>query len=147
MSSDELKSLALEILNRGFNQGDLSVIDAYVDPQGVDHQEPPGTLIIPHLKHVITMLHTAFPDLHFEVDDLMAQGDTVAFRATMTGTHQGPLHYGMPGGLPATGRKISVAHMYFIRFVDGKNTDLWHVWDVAGMLRQLGVTPPQRQPA
>ena len=147
MSSDEYKALAREVMERVFNQGDLSLVETYFDPNGVDYQEPPGTPIIPHVKQVVQTLHTAFPDLHFEMHDIIAEDDLVSFRATMTGTHTGPLNYGMPGGLPATGRKISVAHMYFVRFVDGKNTDLWHVWDVAGMLRQLGVMPPQRQSA
>ena len=90
MSAEENMQLAREILERGFNQGDLSVVDAYIDPNGVDHQEPPGTPIIPHIKQVIQMLHTAFPDLHFEMHDIIAEDDLVSFRATMTGTHTGP---------------------------------------------------------
>jgi SnoaL-like polyketide cyclase len=53
-----------------------------------------------HLKQVIATLRTAFPDLHFEVHEMLCEGDVVACRSTMTGTHQGPLNIGPMGGLP-----------------------------------------------
>ena len=87
------------------------------------------------------MLRTAFPDLHFEIHDMLAEGELVAFRSTMTGTHRGPFQ-----GLPPTGKSISVAHMHFVRVVEGKTSDLWHVWDTAGLMRQLGTAAaPQPQ--
>jgi hypothetical protein len=64
---------------------------------------------------LITMLRTAFPDLHFAIEDLIAEGDTVAGRLTMNGTHTGPLM-----GMPPTRRAIRQAHMHFVRFRDGK---------------------------
>jgi hypothetical protein len=53
-----------------------------------------------HLKQVIATLRTAFPDLHFEVHEMLCEGDVVACRSTMTDTHQGPLNIGPMGGLP-----------------------------------------------
>jgi predicted ester cyclase len=145
-------ALVLEFMERSFNQGDLSVIDEQAAPDGVDHQEPPGTNFAAHLKEVVMALRTGFPDLHFEIHHILADGEIVAFHSTMTGTHTGTLS--IPGtalrvpGLPPTGRKVSVAHMHFVRMVDGKSTDLWHVWDTPTMLRQLGVVPaPQARPA
>jgi predicted ester cyclase len=86
-------------------------------------------------------MRTAFPDVHFEIHDLLAAGEMVAFRATMTGTHTGTLNL-IPGrSLLATGRRVSVPHMYFQRIVDGKTTDLWHLWNVPMMLQQLGAAP------
>jgi steroid delta-isomerase-like uncharacterized protein len=128
------EQVALDFLERGFNQGDFGAIAQLTDPNGVDHQEPPGTDFQPHLREVATRLRTAFPDLRFTVHTSMSDGDTVAFRSTMTGTHLGPLM-----GMPPTGRPVSVAHMHFIRMVDGRGFDLWHIWDLPGMLRQLGV--------
>jgi predicted ester cyclase len=144
MSTEENVNIVRDFMERAFNQGDLSAVDEYAAQGGVDHQEPPGTAFRPHLKQVITMLHTAFPDLHFEFNHIMADGDLVAFHATMTGTHQGVLNFG-PRPLPPTGRKISVAHMYFVRLANGKNSDLWHVWDVSGLMRQLGALPEQQK--
>jgi predicted ester cyclase len=85
-------------------------------------------------------MRTAFPDVRFEVHELLAEGDVVACRSTMTGTHLG--HLGLvPPGLDATGRRIEIAHMYFFRFADGRVSDLWHLWDTPGLLRQLGASP------
>ena len=57
------------------------------------------------------MLRTAFPDLHFTIEELVAEGDIVAGRLTMSGTHEGPLM-----GMPPTGRSVSQDHMHFVRF-------------------------------
>jgi steroid delta-isomerase-like uncharacterized protein len=133
MTSETNKALTRNFMERAFNQGDLAIVDEALAPEGVDHQEPLGTNFAAHLKEVITMLRTGFPDLHFEIHEMLAEGELVAFRSTMTGTHRGPFH-----GLPPTGKPVSVAHMHFVHFVDGKTSDLWHVWDTAGLMRQLG---------
>lgn len=146
MSTETNKAISMEVLEKGFNQGDLSVIDKYTAPDGIDHQEPPGTDIIAHIKDVILGMRTAFPDLHFEVHQMIAEGEIVAFRSTMTGTHLGVFNIGPIRGLAPTGRKISVPHMHFVRMVNGKTYDLWHVWDIPSMMRQLGIAPePQRR--
>jgi predicted ester cyclase len=150
MSTEANKRIAVEVLERAFNQGDLSVIDQYAAADGVDHQEPPGTDFRKHLKEVVTRMRIGFPDLHFEVHETISEGDVVAFRSTMTGTHSGSFDTGMGRIIPPSGLKISVPHMHFLRFVDGKNTDLWHVWDTTSMMRQMGAMPqpqPQVQPS
>jgi len=137
-----------EFMERAFNQGDLSAVDEHLAPNSVDHQEPPGTNFPIHLKQVITGLRTAFPDLHFEIHDIMEHGEMVAFRSTMTGTHLGVASFG-PMPVPPTGKKIAVTHMHFVRIADGQGQELWHLWDLPGMLRQIGVPAmppvPQRQ--
>jgi predicted ester cyclase len=78
---------------------------------------------------------------------MISEGDIVAFRSTMTGTHLGPLHLSTIH-LPPTQRQVSIAHLHYIRIVNGRSTDLWHQYDIPGLMRQLGITPmPQRQPA
>jgi steroid delta-isomerase-like uncharacterized protein len=139
MIAETNKAFVRHFMERAFNEGDLSIVDETLAPGAIDHQEPAGTDFAMHLKAVITMLRAAFPDLHFELHELLAEGELVAFRSTMTGTHLGPFQ-----GLPPTGKPISVAHMHFIRLLDGKTTDLWHVWDVAGLMRQLGVASTPR---
>src|SRR5437763_16171447 len=91
-------------MERTFNQGDRAIVDESLGPEGVDHQEPLGTNFATRLKEVITMLRTAFPDLHFEIHDMLAEGDLFAFRSTMAGTHLGPFQ-----GRPPTGKQLSVA--------------------------------------
>lgn len=144
MNTARNQAIVRDFMERGFGQGDLSVIDQYSYAEGVDHQEPLGTDFAAHLKEVITGMRVAFPDLHFEIHDMLADGEVVAFRSTMTGTHLGQLQAGPGRQIPPTGRKVSVPHMHFIRIVEGKTRDLWHLWDMPMMMRQLGLAPEGR---
>jgi steroid delta-isomerase-like uncharacterized protein len=143
MTTEELKALTLDGFERMFNRGDLDYVDAAVAPGAVDHQEPAGTDFAAHLKHVVSTLRTAFPDLHFDVHELVCEGATVACRSTMTGTHQGPLRIGPMAGLPIDGAQVEVPHMHFFRYdEEGRLTDLWHVWNTLMLARQLGAPAP-----
>ena len=65
------------------NQGNLSVIDELSSPNIVDHQAPPGVPPTPDgFKAYITMFRAAFPDLHYTLEDSIAEGDRVVQRAT-----------------------------------------------------------------
>jgi steroid delta-isomerase-like uncharacterized protein len=143
MTTEELKARTLEGFERMFNQGDLAYVDKALAPGAVDHQEPDGTDFAAHLKNVISTLRTAFPDLRFDVHQLVCERDVVACRSTMSGTHQGPLRIGPMVGLPVNGTHIEVAHMHFFRYdADGRLTDLWHVWNTLSLARQLGAPAP-----
>lgn len=145
MSPQEADTFVHKWMDRMFNQGDLSAVDEGLAPGAVDHQEPPGTDFNRHLKQAITALRTAFPDLHFEINHVAANGDMVAFHSTMTGTHLGMMQLPHVPPVPPTGKKVSVQHMHFLRVVDGKGYELWHVWETLIMLRQLGVLPQPQQ--
>ena len=142
MTSQNLKAKTLEGFERMFNQGDIDYVDQVLDASGVDHQEPLGTDFAAHIKDVIRTLRAAFPDLRFEVLDIVSEGDIVATRSTMTGTHQGRLNIGPLAALAPTGNHIEVPHMHFFRYRDGHLTDLWHVWDTPRLMRQLGAEAP-----
>lgn len=143
MTSEELKDRTLEGFERMFNQGDLAYVDAAVAPGAVDHQEPEGTDFGAHLKDVVSILRTAFPDLRFDVHEVVCERNVVACRSTMTGTHQGPLRIGPMAGLPVNGASVDVAHMHFFQYDDtGRLTDLWHVWNTLALARQLGAPAP-----
>ena len=145
MSEEVNKHHALESMERGFNQGDLSVWDEHLAIGATDHQETPDTNFRQHIKEVVTAMRAGFPDLHFEIHHILAEGDIVAFHSTMTGTHQGPFNLGPFRGLPPTGKPIKVRHMHFLRMVNGKTTDLWHLWDTPALMRQLGVVPQEKR--
>src|SRR5215831_7218549 len=137
-SEEENKALYHRTFEEVFNQGNLAIVDDLVAPDYLNHEVPPGmnnrgpdsTL------QVVRMLRTAFPDLHFTIEDLVAEGDTVAGRVTMSGTHLGPFL-----GIAPTGRSFQQAHMTFVRFRDGKAIEHRAVRDDLGMLQQLGVIP------
>jgi steroid delta-isomerase-like uncharacterized protein len=78
----------------------------------------------------------AFPDLHISVDELIAEGDRVFSRTTMTGTHDGEYK-----GIPATGRQVSADAAEVFRIVDGKFAGYWCLTNVAGLMRQLTDEP------
>jgi steroid delta-isomerase-like uncharacterized protein len=80
---------------------------------------------------------TAFPDIRHRVEDQLADGDRVASRIVVSGTHQ---HEMM--GMPATGKPISIGAINIVRLADGKIAEHWVNSDALGMLGQLGVLPP-----
>jgi steroid delta-isomerase-like uncharacterized protein len=79
---------------------------------------------------------TAFRDLHVAIDELIAEGDKVFCRSTMTGTHDGEYK-----GIPPTGRNISAESAEVFRIVDGKIAGYWCLANVAGLMRQLTEEP------
>jgi steroid delta-isomerase-like uncharacterized protein len=78
----------------------------------------------------------AFPDLHHEIELVLADGDHVFVRFMLHGTHQAAFF-----GIPATNKRIAVAAHAVLEVRDGRVTRLRGVFDEAGMLRQLGVLP------
>jgi steroid delta-isomerase-like uncharacterized protein len=138
MSSEENKAHYRRTFEEIFNQGNLAIVDDLVAPDFLNHEVPPGmnNRGAESTRQVVTMLRTAFPDLHFTIEDVVAEGDTVAGHVTMSGTHLGPFQ-----GIPPTGRSFQQAHMHFVRFRDGKAIEHRAVRDDLGMMRQLGVIP------
>jgi len=86
------------------------------------------------LKQVWAMLLHAFPDLRVAVEDVIADGDKVVVRNTVTGTHQGTYM-----GLAPTGKTVTYGEIFILRFVDGRIAQTWGVVDVASQLKQLGL--------
>jgi hypothetical protein len=88
------------------------------------------------LKEVFARLHRAFPDLHITVEDLIAEGDKVVGRNSVTGTHEGEYM-----GLPPTGKSVAYSEIFIVRFVTGRIAETWGVVDVLSQMKQLGVFP------
>lgn len=143
MTPEQLTAITLRGFDRMWNSGDLDYVDEAIAPDAVDHQEPEGTDFGAHLKEVIAVLRTAFPDLRFEIHEILTGEQTVACRSTMTGTHTAPLNIGPLAALPVTGATVQVPHMHFFRYDEkGRTTDLWHTWDTLLLARQLGAPAP-----
>jgi steroid delta-isomerase-like uncharacterized protein len=88
------------------------------------------------LKEVFGRLRRAFPDLRVNVEDVIAEGDKVVSRNSVTGTHKGEYM-----GIPPTGKSISYNEIFIARFVDGRVAETWGVVDVLSQMRQLGALP------
>lgn len=96
-----------------------------------------------HYKRRVADLCRAFPDLHFAIDDIVAEGDKVASRWTMTGTQVGELHHVVD--LSATSKKVTVQWITIDRIEGGRFVEAWERFDTLGVMKQLGfeLTPPK----
>lgn len=120
-----------------FSRGDLSVADEIVAENYINHNPIPGESPGREgLKGFVAYLRAGFPDIHFTVDDQLAEGDKVLTCWTVTGTHQGEF-----AGVPATGKSVNVAGMSVHRVGSGQIQEGWNNWDALGMMQQLGVIP------
>ncbi|HKH86495.1 MAG TPA: ester cyclase [Nitrososphaera sp.] len=88
-------------------------------------------------KGILTGVNNAFPDLHHEIIDMVAEREKVAIRLNVTGTHKGEFQ-----GIPPTGKKLYLYEMGFITIIDGKITEGWISADTMGLLQKLGALPP-----
>jgi predicted ester cyclase len=128
------KRTVRRVFEEGFSAGNADVVDECLSPDAVDRHpfgddEPDFRA---HLKDIIRMLRAGMPDLHAEVDDLVAEGDRVAARVSMTGTHTGePLF-----GTPASGARIQIEQFHIIQCND-EALGIRH-WAYAGVDQLLG---------
>jgi steroid delta-isomerase-like uncharacterized protein len=141
VSVEQNKALIRRFVDEIFNQGRIEAIDELVAPDAVDHAALPG---MPPgregIKRRAAMIRSAFPDFQIIVEDQVAEGDRVAGRYTMRGTHQGDLM-----GIPPTGKPVSIIAMDVIRVRDGRLVEHWGQIDMLGMMQQLGVVPAPGQ--
>jgi predicted ester cyclase len=123
------------------NTGDAEVvsktIDEVVEPNLLFHAPVPMDVTgAQAVKRVWEVLLRAFPDIHVEVEDVIAEGDKVVSRNTVTGTHLGEYR-----GLLPTGRSITYNEIFIVRFAGGRIAEIWGVVDVFSQMRQLGAIP------
>ena len=79
-------------------------------------------------------VRTFSSDVHYDIDDILTEGDKVAVRLTQSGTHTGSVR-----GIPPTGKRFSVDYVHWFRIADGKVAELWAVRDDLSRLAQLGL--------
>jgi steroid delta-isomerase-like uncharacterized protein len=119
------------------NQGRLERADDLVAADFVELDTLPGQQQGREgLKEIIGGMRAAFPDIHWVLDEMVAEGDKVVSRFTWSGTHRGVFF-----GIPATGKSISVKGMVIDRVMAGKMVDSRILMDNLSMLQQLGAIP------
>src|SRR3712207_2976242 len=139
-SAEENKAIARRWSEELWGQGNLAVADEIVAPDYVRHDpgNPFPVLGGEDVKRSVTWLHETLPDLHIQVEDMVAEGDRVVSRYTVTATDtQGYL------GHPPTGRLIRASAIQIFRFEDGMVAESWAVRDDLGILVQLGIVDAQ----
>ena len=139
MLSETNKTVSRRFFEEVWNKGNLAALNEIIAKDHVN--SGPGTL--PGLptgpegsKQLVTVYRNAFPDVHFTIDEQIAEGDKVVTRWTAHGTHQGEL-----AGIPATGKSSTVTGIAVDRIVNGKIAESWGIFDQFGMMQQLGVIP------
>ena len=121
----------------------MAAIEEYCAPDYVWHSPSPG--VFPDLdragmKQMMPAFFTALPDLHYTVEDLIAEGDKVVCRYTWRATHHGEYM-----GVPATGKVVTMTGIVISRFAGGKVVEDWRQADDLGLLQQLGAIPQMAQ--
>lgn len=136
-------AIARRIPEEVATEGNLDLLDELLSADAVDHglfgqdfHGPEG------VKEQLRTVLSAFPDLEATVEDVVAEGDLVAMRVTVRGTHEGEFM-----GIEPTGNSFEGQNMVFTRVEDGKITERWLQPDMLGMLQQLGVESIPAAPA
>ena len=140
MSTEENKALIRRIYEE-MNRQNWAGIEELHAPDAVFHGMPPG--ISPGLagaKQLLTPFWAAFPDAHWAVDDLIAEGDKVVARLTFRGAHQGEFM-----GIPPTGKAVTFTAIYVSRIAGGKYVEDSGIEDQLGLMQQLGAIPQMAQ--
>lgn len=141
MSTEANKALVNRLMEEVINQGNVNVADEIVAVDHFSHDplpgEGPGRA---GMAANILAIRAAFPDVRFEAEHTLAEGDKVVIRWRATGTHRGDFI-----GIPATGKTSVTTGMTMYRIVNGQIVESWNNWDALGMMQQLGVAPQPAQ--
>jgi steroid delta-isomerase-like uncharacterized protein len=136
--AEENKALVLRFLEEVWNRGNLDVIDGCIAPEFVQHDPAtPEEMRCPaDARRYVQMNRSAFPEIRITVEDQLSEGDKVATRVTVRGTHRGELE-----GMPPNGKRIEFSAITIDRFSGGKFVETWLNSDDLGTLRQFGAIP------
>ena len=118
-------------LYEAVNTQDLSSIEDFMAPEYVDHTRNINGLEA--LEQFGNFIFKTFPDFHEKMEDIIAEGDKVWVRNTITGTHKGEYQ-----GLVPTGKKFIEASVDIFRIVDGKLLEGWNVTDELDFYKKIG---------
>ena len=118
MGTAENKAVQRRIIDEVINQKSLDSADELFSEEHELHPETPGVGRGPEgMKRAFAGLHEEFPDIHVEIESMVAEGDMVAIRLTFRGTHA------------PTGQRATWPEMVFARFSEGKAVESWEVTD------------------
>ena len=140
MSTEENKAVVRRGTEEGWNQGNTALFDEFIAADFIGHF--PGSPIhgLEGYKQFYADIHSTFPDVHYTIEDEIAEGDMVVSHLTSTGTHQGELR-----GIPPSDKRVTTTGMVIFRFASGKVAEAWYEYDSLGMLEQIGAFPTPGQ--
>ena len=132
MDSEANKALVRRYVEL-WDTGNLALADEVLAADFVDHAHPEQAPGPESVKQAVVNFRTSFPDVQVTLGHLLCEGDIVAFRAIVRGTHRAAF-----GGFPPTGKQIVFQGMDFIRIADGKMAELWNCQQSLEFVLQMG---------
>ncbi len=134
---EQNKTIIRQFIDETLNQGDIEAAEKFVARDVVEQVPFPGQGPgIEGVKDVLGGMRAAFPDLHWTVEEQIAEGDKVVTRFEWTGTHRGQFL-----GVAPTGRSVQVWGIVIDRLQDGKIKDTRILMDALSLMAQLGAIP------
>lgn len=132
MTTNENKALVRRFISEIFEQGRVEAVDELCAEDFIGHTW--GEIDREGLKQTTARVAKSLADVHFTVEDEIAEGDRVAVRVTASARQVGEI-----AGQPGTGRSYTIGEIHIFRFRDGKVTEHWHQYDQTGRTKQLGL--------
>ena len=137
MATVENKAIIRAFVDEVINQGRLERADDLVAPDFIELDPLPGQRQGREgLKEIIGVIRAAFPDIHWVMGEMVAEGELVFSRFTWSGTHRGTFL-----GIPATGKTVNVPGMVLDRLAAGRMAESRILMNTMAMMQQLGVIP------
>ena len=137
MSAEQNKSIVRRWVEEGWNKRNTALIDQLFTPNFYQHETGPESVNSSEtLKPFVAGYLSAFPDLQFTIEDLIAEGDKVVWRFKATGNNTGPFMGG-----PVTGKSVAVTGTITFRLENSRMAEAWLNLDVLGLLQQVGIIP------
>ena len=137
--SEENKAVVRRWFEEVWNQGREATIDELFPAEGVAHGLGDSESDVhgpTEFKTFAANIRGSIPNTRIRVEDILSEGDRVAVRVILEGTHTGQ---GL--GVPPTGRRVSIQWIIILRMVDGQIVEAWNSYDQLGLLRQIGALP------
>lgn len=131
-------ALVRQFIEQVLNNGEIDQAGRYVWEDVIEEVPLPGQGPgLKGLQDVLKGMKAAFPDIHWNIEEQMSDGDRVMTRFVWTGTHRGPFL-----GIPPTGQHVSVWGIVVDRIVEGRIKQTRIIMDALGMIAQMGALPP-----
>ena len=142
--SEENKAIARRFMEDCWNRGDVGMMDAVVakDCRYHDPVFPTLTRGLDSLKEHVETCRSGFPDLHFTLDDVIAERNEVVIHWTARGTHRAQFL-----GMPPTNRSATVSGTTIFKIDRAKIQEQWSDWNLLSLLEQLGLATGPRAEA
>lgn len=130
--AQDARALTLRVLREIWNAKNPSLIEELHSNDCVIHTPDGEVHGVEGSKRLYHTYTSAFPDMQFEIQQIVAENDTASAQLLFTGTHKGPL-----GEIPASGNFVKVANNCFFRFADGQVVKQKGVWDSLSFMQQI----------